>query len=164
MLANEYLAALLDGEGHIRLQEGGRARIAISNTYEPVIKEVLNTLGFGRIDKRNPRKKEHKALFTYWTRNNLETQIFLAKVLPYLVIKQEKAKEALDFIQKHSGGKRYHKGLEWQKYQEREECARNLILSTNKSLRAIAKESQISLSSVVRLKRLLCVSSKDASP
>jgi hypothetical protein len=97
-----YLAALLDGEGYITISYGKRTliRVGIANTCVPVIK-WLCSIGGGV----SPVKVEgnRKPCFHWSIAAKLEVRDFLRAVLPYMRMKQDKAKIAIDLIQENVG-------------------------------------------------------------
>jgi len=110
-----YLAGIVDGEGTICIIRNKHYRainksvgystrpvVTISNTAYSLLKYLksLNIGGFS-YDIRK-RKEEHKQAFQWALTSHLRVYGFLKEILPYLVIKKEKAVEVMDFIkQKH---------------------------------------------------------------
>jgi predicted DNA-binding protein YlxM (UPF0122 family) len=101
-----YIAAFLDGEGSIMIDRRiPRIRISITNTNKDVMEEICKFVGFGKvycIQAKN-RKKQRQRKDQYWfSVNSHEDAIyFLKKVMRFLIVKREKAKEALEFAEKH---------------------------------------------------------------
>jgi len=106
-----WLASAIDGEGSIlivdRIDRGWRAReviIVVTNTdirYAERARELLDgsvytTPGKGR------RKPYHRASQS----NHTKVELILSQILPYLIIKREKAERALRFIASTDWGRR----------------------------------------------------------
>jgi len=102
-LTNEdwaYIAGLFDGEGYISVDRQNTIpapKIGITNTDQGVIKWLASKLSYGTISKYKNRGN-CKTKFTFYI-NKLEAQKdFLQNILPFLKIKQERAKLALEMI------------------------------------------------------------------
>lgn len=91
-----YIAGLFDGEGSIILYDrgyGGRPqlRCTISNTFEPVQKWLVKITGTGSIVRHvHPPEKGWKVALT-WQIYGQNAVAFLNQVLPFLIIKRDKA-------------------------------------------------------------------------
>ena len=58
-----YLAAMIDGEGHIEVR-GSTTRIRIANTVRPTLEAIIDRLGYGRvIEYARPASSNFKRLF-----------------------------------------------------------------------------------------------------
>lgn len=93
-----YIAALIDGEGSIIIQEKSTndcLQLAIVNTHKGVIEWLANKWGKGRIYQRK-RDSKWRETFEY----NLycsSAEKLIKAVYPWLIIKKEQAKTALEF-------------------------------------------------------------------
>lgn len=118
-MTSSYLAGLFDGEGSISiifqkprkkpykysLKKPSRGRfqlcVHICNTYKPVILELVKFVkGKGYTDNKNSNKRKgksfHKTCYA-WQTSNRNAKEFLEKIYPFLFIKKEQAKIAIDF-------------------------------------------------------------------
>jgi hypothetical protein len=102
-----YLAGLIDGEGHISgyiygyRSESVYIKVAIANTYKPVLDWVQQVTGVGSVIPRkssNPNPK-HKLGYS-WQINAEAAESVLQQVLPYLRIKADRAQLALDVLER----------------------------------------------------------------
>lgn len=94
-----YFAGIVDGEGCISSAETrGRvfASLNVTNTY-PYILEDLKSLFGGNIYRRNRKKalEHHKASYG-WTIGGASVSQALELLLPYMIIKKEQAKVAME--------------------------------------------------------------------
>jgi hypothetical protein len=97
-----YIAGLFDGEGCVLIstkQRFGRAvfwlEISITNTDKPVLDWILATVG-GRMQKKPHNKKGNRDLWR-WRASSREAAGVLEILLPYLRIKREQARLAIEF-------------------------------------------------------------------
>ena len=100
-----YFAGLFDGEGTIQLSNKGKlnCRFAIGMINKDImdwLKEVFNC-GIVYTNKAN---------ITMWAVNTIEDlKILLPQVIPYMKVKQERAKVLLEILNNHKRGKRVTK-------------------------------------------------------
>lgn len=103
-----YLAGIIDGEGSIcpirysqkvngKTYRYGDIRIAVYNTNADLIKWVSRRFGEGNTQKSN-RAEGHKPCYQ-WSVLGRKTHVIIEAIIPYLVIKREQAKLALDYNQ-----------------------------------------------------------------
>jgi len=97
-----YLAGLVDGEGSILLCKGKKytvpsyiLRVKVVNTNKQVIEWIQKRIK-GRIDIRKSDNK-WRTLFIWSIHKKEIIHNFLKAILPYLIIKKEQAKIALQF-------------------------------------------------------------------
>lgn len=101
-LSIEYIAGLFDGEGHVSITETKKASginpklcVKLVNTHLPVLKMVKDLYG-GNI-YTTKKAKEHY-LQCYCLGLTVEqSKVFLADIIPHLVIKRVQAEAALRF-------------------------------------------------------------------
>ena len=108
-----YLAGLVDGEGSIGITSAfqrGKSRsrshtlrVSITNTSETLIAWLSDTIGGGLRLKRDSRKANWKPGYDWMLYAAQAEQVLLA-VLPYLVIKRDQARIALEFRAVGRGG------------------------------------------------------------
>lgn len=103
-----YVAGILDGEGSLTIHKAGapggsyRLQIVVYGTSVKLMKWLLGNFGgtfYARENNPSGWTKTYSRRIYKWTisgRKNKEN--FLLGVLPYLVIKDEQAKVALEFI------------------------------------------------------------------
>jgi hypothetical protein len=95
-----YVAGVFDGEGSVILYDrgyGGRPqlRVTISNTYEPLMDRLLGITGTGSVVRHvHPPEKGYKDSLT-WQCYGQNGVALLEMMLPYLVIKKDKALHAI---------------------------------------------------------------------
>jgi hypothetical protein len=118
-----YIAGLFDGEGcisvHINRTRWGhylKAWIAIVNTNREVIDSLLAHFG-GHLYVREYINPKYKTCY-YWYFYGLTNVVsFLQKLLPFLVIKKEKALKTIEIIGKYLSTPRGQRGTFLEKYQ-----------------------------------------------
>lgn len=60
-----YLAAMIDGEGHIEINSNYAVRVRIANTVKHTLDEIVARLGFGRVvEYARPKDSGYKRLFS----------------------------------------------------------------------------------------------------
>jgi len=89
-LIQAYVAGLLDGDGNIDTYEDS-VRIGFTNMCEPLMDLLIKMFGGGKYKCKPTTWRWQLGAFRY--QENL-----LLKVLPYLVLKRERAKKALNFV------------------------------------------------------------------
>jgi len=102
-----YIAGLLDGEGSITVSQSfckARTRryelqVSIVNTWLEPLLAVKAQHGGSIHSRKNFRFKP----VYHWSVGQRAGECFLRKVLPYLIIKKQRALLALDFMEKKHG-------------------------------------------------------------
>jgi len=103
-----YLAGFIDGEGYLGLtksvRRGGRYdgspashvqfRVGITS---PVINQIRDECGFGRVIKSLARKPKHKDRLDWIVRAS-ETRLVLPLLIPYLKIKKRQAELLVEYF------------------------------------------------------------------
>lgn len=99
-----YVAALLDGEGticlHERQPDGQSAfflQVVIYNSSLNLMKWLIGNFG-GKFYTRTKQETAKKIQYAWHPSGKKNRELLLLGVLPYLVIKREQAKLALEFI------------------------------------------------------------------
>ena len=95
-----YLAGLIDGEGCILLfkqKERVRPtlRLAVGNTYRPVLEWAKEAVGAGSIITQ-PKQKLHHSQSWRWDIYSQNAVDVLRQLLPYLKLKREQALKAIE--------------------------------------------------------------------
>jgi hypothetical protein len=87
-----YAAGLFDGEGYVSIRTDRRPTVRVTNTNIEVLLWLQDRWG-GRISLY--RERENRIACYYWTTRTDETAAFLEDILPYLIIKNGRASDAL---------------------------------------------------------------------
>ncbi len=106
----EYMAGLFDGEGCIQLRKSQprKANRSITPKYDlhvsialtrssDLLYRVRNTFG-GSISEPNERNPKWKPI-VIWDATTRDAYMFLKFIYPYLIIKKEEAKIAIDYYE-----------------------------------------------------------------
>lgn len=101
-----WLAAVIDGEGSITHSYCGskyckRAhyRLSIGNVNHEFLLRTADLIGFGKISKR--RLKTNKLpLYMYVLTDGRVLHNVLSEVLPFLIVKRNKARKILEYLEK----------------------------------------------------------------
>lgn len=108
MISLEYLAGLVDGEGCIRLHPSNKGkyrkyypRLQVTNTYKPILDMLVDQFG-GAVHSGKFPVKENWKIKHDWRLTGDKARELLSQLLPYLIIKQGKAKEVLLGDQKNA--------------------------------------------------------------
>ncbi len=105
VLSSEYLAGLFDSEGSIAAKQTGKSGLTlvltISNTYLPVLKEVMDTLGYGYIISQKARSLRQKTCFEWRTRNHRYVLDFIGRIEEHARIKRQAIAEVAAAIREH---------------------------------------------------------------
>lgn len=105
-----WLAGVIDGEGSIgiyRSVDGRRVQIQVANTHRGFIDRVRAVVGCGSICPREPRglHKGRKTVYHYTCKGSERGLKILAQVLPYLIVKREKAEAIIQELRTHPFGR-----------------------------------------------------------
>ncbi len=101
-----YIAGFFDGEGSIFVSKSKKQyflTVSISNTNLLVLESIRRIMG-GGISKSPDKRENCSQLFRLRLYCN-EAKKFLERILPYLKIKKEQAKLAIEFQSKMEMGK-----------------------------------------------------------
>lgn len=92
-----WLAGVIDGEGSIvQVRARGRTwRLVVYNTSHPFMLRVLEVAGCGRLAERKRIADHHKRCWV-WTCYGPRTRALCRQMLPWLIVKRDKALQALD--------------------------------------------------------------------
>lgn len=105
-----YLAGFFDGEGHLisyrsPKQDYPYVRIGATNTDRQPIDILLREFGGRmrtRVRKKKGTKKNHKRQFD-WVASGKDAHYALSKMLPWLLVKRNKAQAAITILQNSPG-------------------------------------------------------------
>lgn len=94
-----YIAGFLDGEGCIsiyRRKNSYAAKVSFTNTYLPVIEHIGTLIGAGSYkSKSRASSVRHKVAYDMVVNSDFAANL-LKQLLPYLIIKKEQARLAID--------------------------------------------------------------------
>jgi hypothetical protein len=114
-----YIAGFFDGEGTVSIYKRGSSyatKIAITNTHLPVIQYIATVVGGGSYKLKKARSSRHKQGYT-WIVNADFARTLLEQLLPYLIVKQEQAKLAIEFqLRLHDAQSRIDKAWQHEYY------------------------------------------------
>ena len=96
-----YVAGFFDGEGYIGVRFRGREKsiqlvIEAYNTIGTSIQFIASILG-GTVHKRSDSKVENKPIYR-WSLTGSRAAFALCMLLPYLVIKEERARLGIECV------------------------------------------------------------------
>ena len=94
-----YLAGIIDGEGWITIERGLYYMIGVGNTSLELLEWIQNVVGAGTI-RKNKIYGNQKQAWTYKLSGALPVHDLLKQIRKYMIIKQEKADNAISFIKK----------------------------------------------------------------
>ena len=98
-----YLAGFFDGEGSIVIRKRGKdnyypqIQLSLSNTDELSIKFLHESLG-GRVLSIKPSNPKYKTQYSWRLTRNADSKTALELMLPWLIIKKERAEAALTIL------------------------------------------------------------------
>ena len=101
-----YFAGFFDGEGYVGIDEGKKGsytlRVAINNSNLDILKMYNNEYG-GKIRPLNNKnsKEHHKQLYQWYVDSN-ESLSFLNVIYPFIRVKKEETKYAIEFQAWHN--------------------------------------------------------------
>lgn len=104
LISPPYVAGIIDGEGSI-FSRGRNPHVSVSNTSQKLIEELVRFGGHTQV--RNPRRGMGTLPGWDWALCGEKAAIMLRACLPYLVIKQDKAVEALLAWKQVTGSNHY---------------------------------------------------------
>lgn len=110
MISAQYAAGFFDGEGCVNcsVNKGGSpfVRILVVNTNIEVLEKLQETWG-GDINANYKSKEHWKQAYT-WRLSHSAAAKFLEDISPFLIVKEQQAKLALEFVHIRPGrGKRW---------------------------------------------------------
>jgi len=97
-----YIAGFFDGEGSIYISKGHSQYFLcakLTNTNLPVLKNIERILNLGSTSTSHDKRERSSQLFRTQFFCN-EAKQFLESIYPYLIIKKEQAKLAIEFQSK----------------------------------------------------------------
>lgn len=104
-----YIAGLLDGEGTVHKASGRKSiAVSIANTHRPLIDWLLLTTKAGGVSKMNS-PIEREPCWSWYLYGARDVAAFIMMVRPFLIIKAERADEALASLQAKYGDRLWEK-------------------------------------------------------
>lgn len=106
-----WLAGVIDGEGSVgiyRSTDGRRIEVQVGNTHLGFVSKIRDVVGCGSICLRHSKGTLHKGrkpLYQYTMKGSERGLKLLEQVLPYLIIKKEKAEAILHELRTHPFGR-----------------------------------------------------------
>ena len=103
-----YVAAILDGEGCIQSYNLGRnnglkqLKITIGNTNLELLEKLKEVIGTGAIYHRPSKNPKHADAYVLNISRTSDIQYLLSQVYPFLIVKRQRALEALEKFNKSS--------------------------------------------------------------
>ena len=97
-----YMAGILDGDGSFSVLKSHNSYhpcIQLSNAFKGM-SEYLFSKFEGSLRIKKPQKPHHKPLYVWSVRGLGSSKNVLHKVIPFLVLKKERAEFMLDFVEK----------------------------------------------------------------
>lgn len=99
-----YLAAMIDGEGHIEIVGAYAVRIRIANTVKPTLDAMVARLGFGRtIEYARPKDRGYKRLYCLEVSNAIDVRRLFDVCGPYMHMKRDQMDAALAVVSRIEG-------------------------------------------------------------
>ncbi len=90
-----YLAAMIDGEGHIERTGTWAVRVRIANTIKPTLDAMALRLGFGRVIEYRGRPAHHKRLFCLEVANARDITTLFGICGDFIHMKRDQMDDAL---------------------------------------------------------------------
>ena len=107
-----WLAGVIDGEGSIGLydygKEGRRGMIQMGNTSKEFVEKFKDLIGGGSSIKRTVFGVSHKGrkpMYHYTLKGSARCYVVLKQIIPYLIIKKEKAIKIVEEIENKPFGR-----------------------------------------------------------
>lgn len=94
----QYIAGFFDGEGSIVISKN-RIRISLPQTNKEILEEIKKYFGVGNLTVLKKRKEHWKDAWSYYVSGSKACFKVLNELEPYLILKKDKAKKGLSFIQ-----------------------------------------------------------------
>lgn len=94
-----YLAAMIDGEGHIELISNYSVRVRIANTIRPTLDAMVERMGFGRvIEYARPIGKNYKRLFALEVSNAIDIRKLFGTCGQFIHMKRDQMDAAIAIL------------------------------------------------------------------
>ena len=137
----EYIAGFFDGEGTIQIT-GNRVRLSLPQTHEGVLIQVKDYFETGTVSKLKKRQDHWKEAWCYYVTSNEACLEVLTRLYPHLIVKQDKAIEALKVLVEYVKGKE-----QWSKKVDQAV----LLVKEGKSYREAQRETGVSRQTICNI-------------
>jgi hypothetical protein len=102
-----YLAGVVDSDGHVALygrknRDGVgvyRPHLSVVNTYKPLLERIQEETGVGGVCVQHKETDRRKTSYV-WNSVSEAATTTLSQLLPYLLVKKDRAELAIDFYQR----------------------------------------------------------------
>jgi hypothetical protein len=95
-----WLACAIDGEGSISMKKNGLIVVTIANTCEEYVRRASELMN-ANYYKLKEATATSKAPYQAQVCSKPKVLELLKELLPYFIVKREKAQQSIDWIQKH---------------------------------------------------------------
>lgn len=96
-----YVAAMIDGEGHIEINSDYAVRVRIANTVKPTLDAIVKRLKFGRVvEYRRPEGSTYKRLFSVEVSNVHDVGKLFALCGKFIHMKRDRMRAALRVVRR----------------------------------------------------------------
>lgn len=105
-----YIAGLIDGDGHIGMrsrQEGHVPLVQLHNSVRQM-PEYLKKIFGGTLASDKPKKEGNRIIWKWMLQGREGCRNCLNRIVPYLVLKQDSAREVLEFLENPVAGRDYY--------------------------------------------------------
>lgn len=99
-----YLAAMIDGEGHIEINSDYAVRVRIANTVKPTLDAMVERLGFGRVTEyARPAGSHFKRLWCVEVSNARDVGRLFEICGAYVHMKRDRMEDAIRVVRRVLG-------------------------------------------------------------
>jgi dCTP deaminase len=102
-VAAAWLAGIIDGEGHLRDDDGQGVKLTVTNTDRPTLDMARALTGVGQIHETPQPNPNHKTRYDWVVSKSRHVQEILVRVLPYMVTRRGRALELIGKTFKRDG-------------------------------------------------------------
>lgn len=93
-----YLAGIIDGEGHVKIEKWGVVRLVVGMTDKETPEWLYKTYG-GTLAYLDKHRKDRKNVWIWRLNNSLDNLKLLIMIYPFLLIKRKKVFECIKLLQ-----------------------------------------------------------------
>lgn len=104
-----YIAGLIDGDGHIGIRRVSGELKPLVQLHNSIKKmpEYLKRIFDGTVAFDRPKKEGNRTVWKWMLQGKEGCRRFIERIMPYLILKQDSAKEMLEFLNVPIEGKDY---------------------------------------------------------
>jgi len=105
-----YIAGLIDGDGHIGMRSREEGYVPLIQLHNSVrqMPEYLKKVFGGTLASDKPRKEGNRLVWKWMLQGKEGCRMCSKRILPYLILKQDSAREILEFLENPVHGKDYY--------------------------------------------------------